>query len=103
MSDNVNNNLEIPDIVVERELELAKIRKEVAEQYKSYQSTLKYLACDAPIEVLCLNEALNNILLANGFLRVYDLFDMDFTKIKGIGVRRSRDLTASLDQFFSML
>ena len=42
-------------------------------------------------------------LINHGCNRIYDLFDCDFTKIKGLGVSRIRDLTACLDKFFSML
>ncbi len=103
MSENINNDLKKSELVVEHELNLDKIRKEVLQRYSSYQTTMKYMACDAPIEVLCLDKNLNNILVSNGFLRIYDLFDMDFTKIKGIGEVRVRQLTSSLDQFFSMI
>lgn len=94
------------DVVINKfeiEQDLNKIRKEVLQKYEQYKHTMKYLACDAPIEVMCLPKAIENILLSNGFKRIYDLFDMDFTEIKGLGVARSRDLATSLDKFVSML
>jgi len=87
----------------EYELALSKIRIEVLKKYEEYNKTMKYMAADAPIEILCLPKAIETILITNGYLRIYDLFDADFTKIKGLGVVRCRDLTACLDQFFSML
>lgn len=96
MSNNENVNTEY-------EMDMKRIRDEVIKKYDEYRSTLKYLSADAPIEVLCLPKQIENILLGHGFLRIYDLFDMDFTKIKGLGVARSRHLASCLDQFFSML
>ena len=87
----------------EYEQEISKIRIEVLKKYEEYNKTMKYIACDAPIEVLCLPKVIETILIDNGYERIYDLFDMDFTKIKGLGVMRCRDLATSLDQFLSML
>jgi hypothetical protein len=87
----------------EYEQEISKIRIEVLKKYEEYNKTMKYLACDAPIGVLCLPKVIETILIDNGYDRIYDLFDMDFTKIKGLGVVRCRDLAASLDEFLSML
>lgn len=94
--ENVNNKLEY-------EQKLKKIREEVLKKFQDYRNTLNYMACDAPIEILCLPIQIQNVLLAHGCLRIYDLFNMDFTKVKGLGISRIRDLTTCLDQFFSML
>lgn len=101
--DNVKNNVDSINKNFESEMDLKRIREQVIKRYDEYRNTLKYLAADAPVEVLCMPKQIENILLSNGFLRVYDLFDMDFTEIKGLGVARSRDLAARLDEFFSML
>ncbi len=101
--DNVKNKPDSVNKNFEPDLELAKIRDEVLRKYRDYSKTMAYMAADAPVEVLCLPKTLQNILLDNGFLRVYDLFDMDFTKIKGLGVVRARDLTTRLNEFLSML
>ncbi len=97
--------LDLPNDVqtLERDALLAKIREEVLKRYASYRETMKKMACDAPIQCLCLDKSLENILLNSGINRVYDLFDVDFVKIKGIGVKRCGELTACLDQFLSML
>ncbi len=94
--DNINNNFE-------QEIDLAKLKEELKKKFKDYQNTMRYLAADAPIQILCLPPAIEKILLDQGFLRVYDLFDIDFVKIKGLGAARIRHLTSSLDKFFSML
>lgn len=94
--ENINNNFE-------KDLEIQKIKQEVIKRFKEYQTTMKYMAADAPIEILCLPSQIEKILLDQGFLRIYDLFDVDLVKIKGLGVARIRDLTSSLDKFFSML
>lgn len=88
---------------LQKDLELEKIKIEVLKKFDEYKKTLNYLAADAPISILCLPQATEKILLDNGFLRVYDLFNVDFTKIKGFGAVRCRQLTTCLDQFFSML
>lgn len=101
MSD--NESLKTENLKFEEGMELKKIREEVLKRYDDYRKTISFLAADAPISVLCLPKSLENILIRNNFLRVYDLLNMDFTKIKGLGVARSRYLATSLDQFVCML
>jgi len=83
-------------------IEMAKITADLQRSLSNYRNTLTYLLGDAPIESLCLPKQLEKLLINDGCLRVYDLFDRDFTKIKGLGVTRIRDLTSRLNQFFSM-
>ena len=85
------------------DMQLEKLKKELKHSFENYQKTMKYMVADAPIEVLCLSKSLEKILLDNGLLRVYDLFDVDFVKIKGLGVSRIKELTTRIDEFFSML
>ena len=102
---NINKLIENPDTVknnFEYEEQMKKIREEVAKKFAEYRTVLSYMASDAPIGILCLPTVIENALLAHGCLRIYDLFDCDFTEVKGLGVRRIRDLTARLDEFFSM-
>ena len=94
--ENVNNNFDA-------ELDMQKLKKELRQKFDDYQKTMKYLLADAPIEVLCLPKPIETILLNEGFLRIYDLFNADFVKIKGLGAVRIRHLTTSLDKFFAML
>lgn len=96
-------NLENKDYQIEQEMMMTKLREELLQKFKDYKTTLNYMAADAPIGILCLPKPIENVLIDNGILRIYDVFDVDFTKIKGLGVVRVRHLTACLDQFFSML
>ena len=95
--------LTLNEYQLEQERTIKKIQEELVQKFKDYKKTITYMAADAPIEVLCLPKPIESVLLANGFLRIYDVFDVDFAKIKGLGVVRIRQLTSSLDQFFSML
>jgi hypothetical protein len=102
----INKLIENPEIVKENfeyEEKMRKVREQVSKKFTEYRTTLSYMAADAPIGTLCLPSAIENALLAHGLVRIYDLFDCDFTEVKGLGVRRIGDLTASLDKFFSML
>lgn len=97
------SELEIDARKIEIDLDKQKLREMVAKKLAEYQKTLSYMAADAPISILCLPKSVENILLRNGLLRVYDLFDRDFTEIEGLTEIRIRDLTASLDKFLSMM
>lgn len=100
---NLNDHPETVNQKIEYELQMKKLRDEVIKKFGEYKNTLNYMAADAPLGVLCLPTAIENALLAHGCLRVYDLFDLDFTEVKGLGVTRIRNLTTRLDQFLSML
>lgn len=102
----INKLIENPERVKENfeyEEKMRKVREQVAQKFTEYRTTLSYMAADAPIETLCLPRVIENALIAHGLMRIYDLFDCDFTEVKGIGIRRIGDLTTSLDKFFSML
>lgn len=105
MSDNntLFENVETVKNKIEHDEKMRKIREEVAKKFTEYKNTLNYMATDAPIAILGLAPAIETALLNHGCRRVYDLLDMDFTEVKGLGVRRIGDLTACLDKFFSML
>ncbi len=94
--ENVNSNFE-------KDLDLAKLKEELRQKFHDYQNTMRFMLADAPIEILCLPSTLQKVLADQGFLRIYDLFDVDLIKIKGLGVVRVKQLTSSLDKFFSML
>ena len=93
--ENVNDNFEF-------DLKMKQLKEELLKNFSQYQDTMKYLTADTPIQTLCLAPVIENILLRNGFLRIYDLFNVDFFEIKGLGDARIRELTSRLDQFFSM-
>jgi hypothetical protein len=101
------NNLIESDETVKNNFEyderVRKIREEISNKFNDYRKTLAFMTADAPISILCLPDVIKNALLAHGLLRIYDLFDCDFTKVKGLGERRIRYLTSCLDEFFSML
>lgn len=93
---NINNNFE-------HDLDMAKLKQELKKKFDDYQTTMKFMLADAPIQILCLNPRVETILLDEGFLRIYDLFNADLVKVKGLGIVRIKELTTRLDQFFSML
>lgn len=84
------------------ESEINKINKQLIESLENYRKTIDLMLTDAPIEVLNLPNSLNKILINEGCLRVYDLFNRDLTKIKGIGKTRIRDLSTRLQEFIPM-
>lgn len=82
--------------------EIHEIHKKLLESLDNYRKTMSYMYGDAPIQVLCLDKVVETILINEGCLRVYDLFDRDLTEIKGIGHSRVRNLAARLDEFLSV-
>ena len=88
---------------IEYDEHIQKLRQEILKRFAEFRCTMQYMAADGPIEVMCLPRQIEKILIENGFLRIYDLFNRDFTEIKGLGIIRIRDLTSRLDEFFSML
>ena len=104
--DDINNlkeNFENININFESDVDMAKLKQELRQKFHDYQTTMKFMLADAPIEILCLNPKIQAILLGEGLLRIYDLFNVDLIKVKGLGVVRIKELTTRLDQFFSML
>ncbi len=82
--------------------EMVRINDELMKNLNNYRKTLTFMIADAPISCLCLSKATETLLINDGCLRIYDLFDRDFVEIKGFGETRVRDLTARLNEFFSM-
>lgn len=99
----VKENLESLTDNLASDLDMKRLKDELLIKYKEYQTTIKLMACDAPIAILCLSPKTEKILLSNGCLRVYDILEMDLTKIVGLTEVAARDLTSRLDQFRSML
>lgn len=102
-NENVKEKLENINDNFDYDLKMQKLKEELLKSFSEYRNTITFMAADAPISILCLPNSLETILLNHGCLRVYDLFDLDFTKVKGLGVSRIRDLTSKLNQFLSML
>ncbi len=94
--DNINPNFE-------KDIDMDKLKQELRKKFSDYETTMKFMLADAPIEVLCLKPSIETILLNQGLLRIYDLFNVDLVEVKGLGVVRVKELTTRLDQFFSML
>jgi len=94
--DNVNNNF-INDEMMKT------LKEELTKSFNAYHNTIKYMAADAPLGVLCLPKVIETCLLNHGCVRVYDIFNLDFTEVKGLGEIRIRELTSCLNQFLSML
>ncbi len=103
ITDNVKESLDNINTNFEFDIDMQKLRVEVIKKFDEYRSTMNFLAADAPIEILCFSDIVNKILKENGCLRVYDLFNLDLVEIKGLGEVRIKQITARLDQFFSML
>ncbi len=100
---NLDKSTENLNAIIDNNKKMQEIREEVVKKFKDYTKTLNFMMSDAPISVLCLPKTIEKSLTNHGCLRIYDLFNCDFTKIKGLGIVRIRDLTARLDEFFSML
>lgn len=79
-----------------------KINKKFLESLQNYRKMISYMVGDMPIGILCLPKNIENKLRKNGIDRVYDLFDRDLRKIKGIGKVGAGYITSSLDQFISI-
>lgn len=81
---------------------LENARQRVKEDLAYYRKVLMFMESNVPIQVLCLPSQIENVLLAQGCLRVYDLIHRDLAEIKGIGKSRMSLLTARLDEFFTV-
>lgn len=67
-----------------------------------YRLILSYMGANVPIQVLCLPTAIENVLIKDGNLRVYDLIGRDLTEIKGLGASRLEMLRSRLDEYFTV-
>lgn len=67
-----------------------------------YRKALAFVSGDAPIEVLCLGTRNENALKKAGILRVYDLIDVDLTKIERIGPTGRDFIAARVQQFLTI-
>ncbi len=96
--------METPKIIDKEQEKLIfqKTNEELMKSLSTFRKTISYMTADAPIGVLCLPKEIENILTKNGFNRIYDIFDTDLTKVKGLGASRLRYLTSRLNEFFSI-
>lgn len=72
------------------------------EDLSHYRNVMYFLGANVPIETLCLPKTIESILIDDGCVRVYDLINRDFTKIKGLGTKRLALLTSRLDEFLTI-
>jgi len=76
--------------------------RKIAQDLERYRKIMMCLQGDSPIQVLCLPKQLENKLILSGCLRIYDMIDLDFSKIKGIGKIRGAFLRSCLNEFLSI-
>lgn len=81
----------------------AEVSKQVREQWTQYQKLIYTMSLDGPIEMLCLPQKINQILIDAGCVRVYDMVDRDFSEIERLSEREIALVSARLDEFLSML
>lgn len=85
------------------EIVLHQIKLELVKNFKNYRNTIRIMSFDLPISVLNLPKSIEKLLYNQGFHRVYDFFDCDFTKIEGLSASRIRDLTSRVNEFLSII
>lgn len=78
------------------------VNDEMRKNMEHYRKTLMFLGGNVPIEALCLPKSLENLLIRAGCLRVYDMINLDLTKIKGLGRKNRALLSSRLDEFFTV-
>jgi len=78
------------------------INKKLLQSLENYNKMLMHSMTDIPLGCLCLDSKTEEILLKNGFRRVFDIVDVDLTEIKGLGKIRIGKITSSLDKFLTM-
>lgn len=101
-----NNLLQNPEDVnkiLDHDSLVRKIKDEVMAAYQQYNVKISHMAADAPLDILCIPQKTKKILELNGLNRVYDLIDLDFTKIEGLSDRSRAHLTSCRDKFVAML
>lgn len=79
--------------------EMKRIGKEFSESVMKYKNFIEDSLYDVPIQVLCLPENINNILIKNNILRVVELRRIDLGSIKGLGSKKIGVIQFRLSQF----
>jgi len=78
------------------------INSDWKKDFAHYQTCMQFLGANVPLETLCLPATITTILKREEFEMVYDLLNVDLTKIKGLGPRRINLLTSRLDEFLAI-
>lgn len=84
------------------EIEFNSFQEQSLKDAQHYRKVLGYLELDMPTTCLCLPKPIENILIGEGFTRVYDLTSNDLTKIKGLGKARLDQISTRLFYIFSI-
>lgn len=79
--------------------EMKRIGKEFTESVLKYKSFIEDSLYDVPIQVLCLPENINKILIKNNILRIVDLRRIDLERVKGLGSKKIGLIQFRLSQF----
>lgn len=69
------------------------------QDYENYKKNLSYIEADAPIQVLCLPKAIENILIKNRLSRVFDLRIESLKGIKLLGNKRLDLILHAVNRF----
>jgi len=90
------------DFNIHKEVFLQKLKKQLLEKFIEYNKYLTLMQGDVSISALCLKKSIEKKLIANDILRVYEIFNLDLTKVKWLSDTEVRHITASLNKFLSM-
>lgn len=101
--DNVSDDFTKVNENFEYDVKIKKINEELRRCLHDYRKSIEFMLADAPLGILCLPKTTEKVLLDNGCLRVYDMLNVDFTKIEGLTDIALSGLTTRLNQFLSML
>lgn len=93
---------EVTDTNIDKSKKEQELEAERVKQVVHYRNVMNYLGANVPIQVMCLPKDLENVLLGQGFLRVYDLIGHDLAEIKGVGPARRDILESRLSEFFAV-
>ena len=96
----MNNIEEVIDPEIEKR---ENVKRELIKSFGRYQKVMSLMAVDGPVSILGLPKNIQKILEDNGILRLYEILNIDLTKIEGLSDIELKRLTASLDKFSSML
>jgi hypothetical protein len=77
-------------------------KEELEKNLNHYRNVVNCLGANVPIQCLCLPKKVENALIKDGFIRIYDLLYRDFREVKGIGTENFDLISGRLDEFGSV-